>query len=187
MIESEFKYNLNYEAYNRLFILDDGNFRKNTFVQINYYYDTGEFELDRHGITLRIRQVENDLKLQIKSPILKDGALRVKKEVSRSITKLPLIMNFSDDEWYELIRRQSDLRLKGTLVTQRTKFVVTDGVEIVLDKSYYLGLIDYELEVEFQEGLKARALYFINDIGGKELKPSRYGKRKRFFNALKGN
>jgi uncharacterized protein YjbK len=187
MVESELKYMITFEEYNQLLNMSTNNFQKQTLIQINYYFDTNEFELDKRGITLRIRQTEKDLKLELKSPISKDGALRVKKEFSRSIDKLPFVINFINDEWSELIQCNSDLYLKGSLITQRTKLDSEDGIEIVLDKSYYLGLIDYELEVEFQEGLKAQAFNVINCfIGdGKELKPSQCGKRKRFFNVLK--
>ncbi|MGD9155349.1 MAG: CYTH domain-containing protein [Bacillota bacterium] len=187
MIEFEFKYSLNREEFTQLFNRLSNKYPKNTLLQINYYYDTDGFELEKQGINLRVRQKEADLKMELKTPILRERALRVKKEFSRSIKQLPLTINFNNDEWQGLIPGNGELHLIGILLTERTKFLPEPGIEIVLDKSYYLGLVDYELEVEFQKGLQTQALNVVKMLvgDGQKFPPSQHGKRKRFLKALK--
>jgi len=186
MNESEYKYMLTIEQYDKILNHLKSKYKMNTIIQVNYYLDTNTFELDEKDITLRIRQKKDSLRLDLKSPVLRDGALRVKNEFTRSISELPLTIKFENDEWNDFISCKSDMYLKGMLITERTIFIFNEGIEIDLDLNYYLGVMDYELEVEFQEEFQADAVELINSLARHgELKPSEFGKRSRFFKKLK--
>ena len=186
MTESELKYNLNLCQYIYLISNLKNKCESKSNIQINYYFDTDNFELDNKDITLRIRQIEESLKLELKLPIQNDGTLRIKNEFSKSINELPFVIKPDSDDLKEVLSCSDDLFLKGTLVTERIKFSLGENIEIDIDKNYYMGVIDYELEVEFQERSIEQAKKFINSISDTyELVPSQYGKRERFFNKLK--
>lgn len=65
MEEKEYKVMLNLEKYNELF----NQFDWETYIrQCNYYYDSKSFWANTHGYTVRVRKIEDNIILQIKSP-----------------------------------------------------------------------------------------------------------------------
>ena len=143
-----------------------GNERK---IQINYYYDTVDCKLASNGETLRIRQIENELKLEYKHNKRKIDGVRICDEYTKNIISLPKTIKGSvlqyksaDEVFYCL----------GTLITERTNFEVED-VLISLDKNYYLGTVDYEIEIESEgfadlpHAVKVLEINFNLDLPGK--------------------
>ena len=78
-------------------------------------------------------------------------------------------------------------------MTERLSVSFESGLKLMLDKNYYLGRLDYELEVEFPENGDGEAAAFMENIarslrrGGFQQKrtlPSCAAKAQRFFTAL---
>ena len=62
MLEFEKKIIIHPTEYIKLFNSIDGK----TFVQINHYYDTDDFDFNKKGVTCRIREKGNEYKATIK-------------------------------------------------------------------------------------------------------------------------
>ncbi|CAM5468412.1 hypothetical protein [Bacillus safensis FO-36b] [Bacillus safensis subsp. safensis] len=72
--------------------------------------------------------------------------------------------------------------LLGLLVTERTTFYIEKGIKIDLDQSSYLGITDYELEIEYdsEKAYEADQLFhtLTDDL---DMPANRKGKRSRFI------
>jgi len=106
-------------------------------VQINYYYDTDDYILLSNDETLRVRQIEDKLELQYKYNKKIESGVRISNESCDEINYLP-----------------EKIAIDG-LIVKRIGFLLTerrskrfDGYIIFLDKNYYLGKVDYEIEME---------------------------------------
>ena len=139
MTEKEFerKSIFNCEKYNMWLSDFTKKFPREDIFQLNYYYDTHGFALFHCGETLRVRQIGETLKLQYKSNKSYFGEMRVSDEYSEKVDELPKIIAIHGLETYNV----------GIMATERINFNVGDCV-VSLDKNYYLGMIDYEIEVE---------------------------------------
>lgn len=72
-----------------------------------------------------------------------------------------------------------EVSLKGQLVTDRTRYVLDNGVKLDLDVNFYCGTVDYEIEAELPDGgSEADIPYSI-----RKLKLAEFGKATRFYNA----
>ena len=150
-LEIEFKNLLNKEEYERL--LHTFNLKEESPVkQINHYLDTEDFQLKSHGCALRIREKKGTYTLTLKQP--KDNALL---ETHQDIT-LDEMKSIIDDNNIpsgiisvilknELLVNVPLIKYFGSLLTYRFETEYKDGL-LVLDKSEYLDVIDYELEYE---------------------------------------
>lgn len=56
------------------------------------------------------------------------------------------------------------LHLQGELVTERVVLFKDKVCEIVLDRNSYLGIVDYELEIEYLEGRESSADRMFDEI-----------------------
>lgn len=139
-------------------------------LQINYYYDTDNFSLNKKGDTLRIRQINDSLKLEYKynKKIIDDT--RICKEVVKEVEYLPKTISINNTEYNQI----------GSLITDRTNYLYEEFV-ISLDKNYYLGIVDYEIEIESQSEDQLPDIVQKLDI--KFFKESD-GKYTRFINKL---
>lgn len=112
-------------------------------LQINYYFDTPDFTLyDKHE-TLRIRQVGFQLSLQYKFNRRNKNGIWISDEYSRDIFKIPSKIKLDDNE----------AGFVGVLVTEREAFSDSKRT-ICLDKSFYSGIVDYEIEIELKNPQK---------------------------------
>ncbi|HBR32172.1 MAG TPA: hypothetical protein DD733_08835 [Clostridiales bacterium] len=148
------------------------------FIQINFYYDTDDFLLNSMNMTLRARQKENKLYIQYKKSLKKglytESLESEKEEMDELPAKIPL-PEYGIEAW-----------LKGSTVTERTVFDYgSRGFVIMLDCNYYLGIIDYELELEFIPGAEKQALSELDALGLHKKEPNRKGKASRFFEQYK--
>ncbi|MFR5052062.1 MAG: CYTH domain-containing protein [Ruminococcus bicirculans (ex Wegman et al. 2014)] len=113
--------------------------------QTNFYYIPQQ---DTGMTSIRVRQIGEKYFLQLKAPISENGALHVKKEYEQQLDSLPETL--TAQELSQLVGRDFPAAdLAGSLHTQRKLCTDFDHVEICLDKSEYLGLTDYELELEY--------------------------------------
>lgn len=162
--------------------------RLKNFIQVNYYYDTNKYKLNRNDITLRVRQKEDSLRIQLKCLLKREGGLFVKNEFSENIDELPVKINKEKIQWPELLICEDDITLKGNLITERTVYKFNEAMEIDLNKNFYLGIIDYELELEFEfnSDFEADASNFVNDVIKNECSINfALGKSSRFYQKLK--
>lgn len=70
----------------------------------------------------------------------------------------------------------------GLLVTERYSIIIK-GIIIYLDKNYYNGQIDYEIEIEFTTNTLPYAIDVIDTLQLKD-KKSNYGKKKRLLRSI---
>jgi uncharacterized protein YjbK len=125
-----------------------------SFYQINYYYDTDDFEMNRQGITCRIRKKDNQYNATIKKHYLE------KHERSSEISQA--VNDHLDDSVFAVV--SPDIKLQGELVTCRTILYDHDGVEVALDVNEYLGIKDYELEIEYRSESADLAMCVLQDL-----------------------
>ena len=112
-----------------------------TELQINYYYDTEDEYFRRNNITCRIRQKDRRLVGTVKRHGV-GGQNQHSSEERFKVNNLP--------HSFEVDARK--VYLKGLLITQRLEVELCSKLCLVLDKNSYLGEIDYEIEIEYQEG-----------------------------------
>ena len=143
---------LSEEEYNRL---QSQYLEVTPVTQKNYYLDTPDFYLRQHKIAMRIRTFENSAELTIKIPqavgnmeynqaISLEGVNHCLKEC-----KLPQGMILD-----ELLSRgisPSDWTVLGCLTTIRYEKETPIGL-MALDQSHYFDIVDYELELEVEDG-----------------------------------
>lgn len=110
--------------------------QKPIIKQINYYFDTDDYSMNKKNITCRIR--------------LKDGKLTaIMKEHSPQSD----CSTESKVEIYGGLKRNAftdmGLKLQGSLSTVRCIILKDFNCEVALDKNMYLDHEDYELEIEY--------------------------------------
>lgn len=153
-------------------------------LQINYYYDTADFILYNTGETLRIRQIKDALKLEYKYGKEIKGNLRICSEDTEVIDSVPGSIKITGDKMPACGKSSGSGGVYyniGSLVTRRNDFVL-GGAKFSLDANYYLGILDYELEIEFEGNNE------LPDSTTKILAPLSFspaGKYTRFINRLK--
>ena len=142
--EIEYKFLVSEEEFNQFLVHFDtqGNnaVRK---IQINYYYDTDDNMLNKKDVTVRVRQEQDKLKCQIKKHINTSMALFFSDEYCGCLERLPKVLRVEGIH--------EELLLKGSLVTERREIKFGVCGKLCFDISMYLGMIDYEIEVEYTE------------------------------------
>jgi len=148
-------------------------------LQINYYYDTPDFVLYRNDITLRVRQKGSSLSLEMKYSIADKTTYKIKKELSRPLETLPTTIDTA--AYFPEAPVSVQAALIQPLVTERTSIQVSAGVAVDLDKNSYLGMIDYELEIEFSEEAYDEAYRLYKHFFADRESRTGTGKKGRFF------
>ncbi len=145
-----------------------------SFLQINYYYDNEDYYLLKHRNTLRVRQIEDNLKLEYKckKAIIMDG-VHTSQEYSKSIADTPLFVNIYDEF---RIKDNNFYKYIGNLITQRSNYHIKNAI-VSLDKNYYLGKVDYELEIEGENLEEIQKIYNQLEIPSSSLfYPGKFGR-----------
>lgn len=123
------------------------------FTQINFYYADKCGIIEEKGITIRVRKKNEKIVLQVKEPVVKNGALRIHNEYEKIIKKIPCCITAK--ELLELCNiKLADVYLLDKLVTFRLIKWWNNTTQICLDKNQYLGVIDYEVEIEYENELE---------------------------------
>lgn len=173
-MEIEFKNLLTEVEYGQL--MNHYGQKADTVWQANDYFDTPTFELRKQGAALRIREKKNGLVLTLKEP--KDtGLLETHVPLSEAdaenLFKYGIIQSDAMNDQLRPFNLTSPLEHLGRLETTRFEMMLDSGL-LVLDKSNYLGVTDYELEFEvtdYTEGELAFAkLLTEHDIPKRETK-----------------
>ena len=178
MTETELKSMLTKEQYaiiNAVFNWDDEK------TQINSYYISPDNILKKHGITFRVRTINDEHIIQIKKHSGRNGALQISEESEFPIESIP--DEFREDEVFKFCGIKVQASLIGDLKTIRKSVFFADGVEVCLDKSEYLGTTDYEIEIEYTSPIPQELLDILYNEGVTFDKPCT-GKFSRFMNSL---
>ena len=178
MIETELKSIISKEQFDTVKAMFEWD---SVFEQTNSYYTDPAGLLKQHGITFRVRTTNGKNKIQIKRHKSKTKALQVSEESEFDIDSIPEL--FTDDKVFNLTGVNTMAILLGSLKTTRHSFIYSDGVEICLDKSEYLGVVDYEIEIEYTESIPDSLFIKLSDLGISFEKLS-VGKFTRFLNKL---
>lgn len=187
MIEKEYKYLIDEKSF--MEFKNKINFDKCNTI-INYYYTDSNGILNRNNITVRYREQNAKNTWEIKYPLKtnemntadRDSHLAIRKEFSKyGDKKHPItteeIMSITGCNILDLVEQ-------GCLKTIRyTKYLDENNI-LYLDINYYLGLIDYEIELEYKSDnpdskifLELQKVSKLESIGGK---------RTRFLRKLQG-
>ena len=121
-------------------------------TQLNYYIDTDDLLLKQFGIGLRIRQKDFYV-LNMKAP-LQEGLLEKKESITEkefeNFKNNGVLPNGSIKNL--LLMFGVDITKLKILTTLKTERIVIENFNenevFAIDKNYYNGLIDYELELE---------------------------------------
>jgi uncharacterized protein YjbK len=130
LTEDEYDYLMEHLGYESPLI------QKPITTQVNYYFDTDDFSMNRQNTTCRIR--------------LKDGkyTATMKKHASGSDqsteTEMEIRNGLESNAFTDM-----GLKLHGELVTKRCVVLKDANCEAILDKNEYLGHKDFELEIEY--------------------------------------
>lgn len=174
--EIEYKFLVSEEEFNQFLSYFDtqGNnaVRK---IQINYYYDTDDNMLNKNDVTVRVRQEQDKLKCQIKKHTNTSMALFFSDEYCGCLERLPKVLRVEGIH--------EELLLKGSLLTERREIKFGVCGKLCFDINMYLGVIDYEIEIEYTERDKQSG-EAIAAIIGLNTKASAT-KSHRFFKQLK--
>lgn len=180
MIEQEIKSLISESMFLKYKNILDGLTTYARILQINYYFDTPNFQLNSLGNTLRIRQKENQLMLQYKYEKQYTGIQKTCKEFEVALQRFPSYIS-SNDFPCGIIEPDPSYRFVGNLITERLDYLYAE-TDISLDKSYYLGKCDYEIEIEYQDYKKAETILKLLAIEKTELHDM--GKYNRFVKEL---
>lgn len=153
-LEIEFKTLLSIEEFSR--VIDYFQFKEEQFfTQINYYFDSADFQLRKRRMGLRVRVLSDNAEITLKIPE-KVGLLEINDALSVEEAKaivesatLPTIGNVYN-KLNQLGIDQSDLRLIGSLTTKRAELKLPQGL-LALDESWYNKQHDFELELEVND------------------------------------
>lgn len=104
--------------------------------QINYYFDTDDFSMNRQNTTCRIRLKDGKYKATMKKHLF---------GTHHSIeTEMKIHSGLDSNAFTDM-----GLKVQGELVTKRCVIMEDTSCEVVLDKNEYIGHTDYEIEIEY--------------------------------------
>ena len=133
LTEDEYDYLMEHFGYENPLI------QKPITTQINYYFDTDDFSMNRNNTTCRIRWKDGNYKATMK---------KHSSDTDQSTeTEMKIYDGLESNAFIDM-----GLKLQGELITKRCVIMKDVNCEIVLDKNEYLGYTDYELEIEYAPG-----------------------------------
>ncbi len=150
MIEHEIKLMLTEKEYEYICAMFADSCE--TLKQINYYYDTNNFEMNKKGITCRVRNIGDYYCATMKTH--KNTAFGISEETSFVVYSVAEVMDFFGFH----------LRKQGCLTTYRTNLKADFDILVTLDKNTYLGIEDHELEIEYDEEKCSLAYGFLREL-----------------------
>ena len=130
LTEDEYDYLMEHLGYESPLI------QKPIVTQINYYFDTDDFSMNRQNTTCRIRLKDGKYKATMKKHSF--GADQSTE------TEMEIYDGLESNAFTDM-----GLKLQGELITKRCVVLKDANCEAVLDKNEYLGHTDYELEIEY--------------------------------------
>lgn len=174
MIERELKKIIKQDEYKSLLSVFAWSEIKN---QTNFYYDVFPPN-DNEKITVRIRTINGQNKLQIKCALQNSDKERLEFE-----EEVPEISPFISSGRIKSLSgfHYDDVFLIGALVTQRNIYNWNSSIIVCLDKNEYLGTTDYELEIEYKDNVESDLLLLLSTYGI-TFNTKQQGKFSRYIN-----
>lgn len=185
-IEIEFKNLLTEEEYEALvhalaFSTED------RFTQTNYYFETDQFDLRDKLAALRIRKKGDTWTATLKEPHV-DGLLEThdtltEEEAYQWMNEQPTTAPNIEKQLASLGIPFNNLKFKGALTTERMEKEYNDTL-VVLDRSHFNNVTDYELELEAKDAGHGKTIF--EQLLQQHGIPSREtpNKIQRFFQSL---
>ena len=122
------------------------------YLQTNYYIDSDDRVLTKEGIALRIREKSGVYELTLKTP-LSQGLLEKTNIIS--MNQFAMLRDFGEFPAADLKRflemldiDVSKLKILGFMTTERIDVPYKGGL-LSLDRNSYNGVIDFEIEFEY--------------------------------------
>jgi uncharacterized protein YjbK len=133
-----------------------------------------------------VREKNDTISLQVKSLVKNiDGGPSVHREIEKKIDSVPEHIDAETVKDMTGITTVGAFKV-GELTTQRRicHRGEKSNIEICLDKSDYLGITDYELELEYTGDALSQVMDIVNDLS---LSPQKQpeGKMSRFYKRYK--
>lgn len=181
--EIEFKSLLTKDEYLKLMEKFKGN---RTNVQTNHYFDTPRFSLKAIDASLRVREREDfEMTLKVKKGYsLVENTIPVTKEEFEEIKKTGVVSNPEMANLLSSIIGNQKVENFLSLQTYRMYLPYGNGI-LFIDKSKYLGFVDYELEYEAKSYHQGKQ-EFIELINALQIQYKKSDKKiARAFNAYK--
>ncbi|MBQ7574329.1 MAG: CYTH domain-containing protein [Clostridia bacterium] len=178
MLEKEYKSLLTKDEYEKIKTAFEWDSAK---VQENHYYTDNEGILRRNRVMMRVRVKDNKSVIQVKLHKNPGSALQICEETEYTVDGVP--KSFQDGEKYTGIKTGVLYNI-GCAKTLRHSKMWDDKTEICLDKTEYLGVCDYEIEIEYTtDEINPELMQKINGMGIL-FKENSIGKFSRFLCAL---
>lgn len=151
-IEIEFKNMLTEEEFDAL--LKALPFPKHSIIQKNHYFETKNFSLKNNGAALRIREKNGVFVLTLKEPhpqgLLETHEKLTAEEAQHWLGGKPVLKLHITKRLETLDVPIKDFQYYGCLTTERWETTYKEAL-LVLDRSEYNGITDYELELEVKD------------------------------------
>ena len=144
-----------------------------SYEQVNFYYDTSDNSLRSQNVTLRIRQKDQTL----------TGTKKTHHAGTPHSTEEHFPVSFLP-KCFCMDGKQ--VLLKGALRTKRMEIPLTRDATLFLDENSYLGITDYELEIEYtaQEAGAKLLWQLLQHTVGERTDGEAVSKSERFFRQL---
>ncbi|MBM5696332.1 CYTH domain-containing protein, partial [Listeria seeligeri] len=138
-LEIEFRNLLTQEEYARL--IDTFRIKEEDyFEQTNYYFDTADFSLKERQSALRIRQLEEQYQLTLKTPeargLMETTQILAQDQATAILDGANIPVGPVRDTLKEIGINHEDLQLFGSLKTIRAEKDYKKGL-LVFDKNFY--------------------------------------------------
>ena len=156
------------------------NFLSNSSIstevyQVNYFYDTIDFQLYKLGVILRVRKINNTFLFTLKERTRSNS---IEHEMEISANDLSFLDNAKISALLSKFELTQPIVLVGELATMRKTFSDSFG-EWCFDHNFYNNIEDYEIEFELHPGIKNAFKHFLavlrqNNIRYKKAPGKRY-------------
>ncbi|MBC1440135.1 CYTH domain-containing protein [Listeria innocua] len=160
-LEIEFRNLLTKEEYDRL--IEDFRIKEDDFFeQTNFYLDTADFGLKERNSALRIRQLEKQYQLTLKTPeargLMETTQILAADQASAITDGANIPVGPVRDTLKEIGINHEDLQVFGSLKTIRAEKDYKKGL-LVFDKNFYGSISDFDLEYEVSDYDKGKEIF----------------------------
>ncbi|EJQ0569506.1 CYTH domain-containing protein [Listeria innocua] len=160
-LEIEFRNLLTKEEYDRL--IEDFRIKEDDFFeQTNFYLDTADFGLKERNSALRIRQLETQYQLTLKTPeargLMETTQILAADQATAITDGANIPVGPVRDTLKEIGINHEDLQVFGSLKTIRAEKDYKKGL-LVFDKNFYGSISDFDLEYEVSDYVKGKEIF----------------------------
>ncbi|MBC1374706.1 CYTH domain-containing protein [Listeria sp. FSL L7-0091] len=160
-LEIEFRNLLTKEEYDRL--IEDFRMKEDDFFeQTNFYLDTADFGLKERNSALRIRKLETQYQLTLKTPesrgLMETTQILAADQATAITSGANIPVGPVRDTLKEIGINHEDLQVFGSLKTIRAEKDYKKGL-LVFDKNFYGSISDFDLEYEVSDYDKGKEIF----------------------------